>query len=163
MKGALAQINPIVGDVVGNTDKITTHIGEAKAQGASLVVFSELAVVGYPAWDLMLKPRFVQANVEAVHRIAEYCRGVAALVGFIDWTENGSQGSTSAIYFLAVNSNRSLAASPRARRNMRVEARWGRVLRSIQPGLRCSLRPQRHLAESTSVIGVAMPMAWTIR
>jgi NAD+ synthase (glutamine-hydrolysing) len=84
MKIALAQLNPVVGDVIGNTEKIIARIGEAKAQGASLVVFSELAVAGYPPRDLLLKPRFVQANVEAVERIARTCTGIAALVGFVE-------------------------------------------------------------------------------
>jgi NAD+ synthase (glutamine-hydrolysing) len=84
MKVALAQINPIVGDVIGNTDKIIARIEAAREQGASLVVFSELAVAGYPPWDLLLKPRFVQANVEAVRRVAEHCRGIAALVGLVE-------------------------------------------------------------------------------
>ncbi|MEP0844857.1 MAG: NAD+ synthase [Phycisphaerae bacterium] len=84
MKVALAQINPIVGDVVGNTEKILARIDEARGAGASLVVFSELVVAGYPPWDLLLKPRFVQANVEAVGRIAARCRGIAALVGFVE-------------------------------------------------------------------------------
>lgn len=84
MRVALAQINPVIGDVIGNTEKIIARIDEARNQGASLVVFPELAVAGYPPWDLLLKPRFVQANVEAVRRIAEHCRGIAALVGFVE-------------------------------------------------------------------------------
>ncbi|MGB4257422.1 MAG: NAD+ synthase [Phycisphaerae bacterium] len=84
MKIALAQINPVVGDVIGNTEKIIGRIEQARAEGASLVVLPELAVAGYPPWDLLLKPRFVQANVEAVRRIAEHCRGVAALIGFVE-------------------------------------------------------------------------------
>lgn len=84
MRVALAQINPIVGDVLGNTERIIARIDEARRAGASLVVFSEMAVAGYPAWDLLLKPRFVQANVEAVQRIAEHCQGVTALIGFVE-------------------------------------------------------------------------------
>lgn len=84
MRVALAQINPVVGDVIGNTEKIIARIGEARSLGASLVVFSELAVAGYPPRDLLLKPRFVEANVEAVRRIAAHCRGIAALVGFVE-------------------------------------------------------------------------------
>ncbi len=84
MRIALAQINPTVGDVVGNSEKIIDRISQARQAAASLVVFPELAVVGYPPRDLLLKPRFVSANVEAVHRIAERCVGIAALVGFVE-------------------------------------------------------------------------------
>lgn len=84
MKIALAQINLLVGDVIGNTEKIIDRIATAKEHGASLVIFTELSIVGYPPRDLVLKPRFVQANIEAVKRIAEKCMGVAAVVGFVD-------------------------------------------------------------------------------
>jgi len=84
MKIALAQINPTVGDVVGNSEKIIARIEEARSLGVSLVVFPELAVSGYPPRDLLLKPRFVRANVEAVQRIAQACTEVAALVGFVE-------------------------------------------------------------------------------
>lgn len=84
MKIALAQINPIVGDIVGNGEKIIDSISRARQAGASLAVFPELSVVGYPPRDLLLRPRFVQANVEAVQRIAESCVGVAALLGFVE-------------------------------------------------------------------------------
>jgi len=84
MKIALAQIDPIVGDIIGNSDKIIARIGEAKEAGATLVVFPELSVVGYPPRDLLLKPRFVDANVKAVDRIASFCKGIAALVGYVE-------------------------------------------------------------------------------
>lgn len=88
MKLALAQINPIVGDIPGNSEKIIARIHEAREQGASLVVFSELVVTGYPPRDLVLKPRFVQANVEALDCIAGECKEIAALVGFVSVNED---------------------------------------------------------------------------
>ncbi len=84
MRVALAQINPVVGDVVGNAERIVDRIRAAAGLGASLVVFPELAVAGYPPRDLLLKPRFVEANVRAVGRIAEACTETAALVGFVE-------------------------------------------------------------------------------
>jgi len=84
MKIALAQINPIVGDVVGNSDKIIDCISRARQAGAALVAFPELSVTGYPPRDLLLKPRFVRANIEATYRIAESCVGIAALIGFVE-------------------------------------------------------------------------------
>jgi len=83
-------MNPIVGDIQGNSDKIIAHIGEAAKQGASLAVFSELCVVGYPPRDLLNKPEFVRANIKAMHRIAAVCKNVAALVGFVDVNEQAA-------------------------------------------------------------------------
>ncbi|NLX13160.1 MAG: NAD+ synthase [Phycisphaerales bacterium] len=84
MKIALVQLNFVVGDVRGNSEKILAGLGRAASAGASLAIFSELAVVGYPPRDLLLKPEFVRANVKAVQQIAESCRGIACLVGFVE-------------------------------------------------------------------------------
>lgn len=84
MKLALAQLNPVVGDIAGNTDKILRHIEQARSAGVSLVVFPELCVMGYPPKDLLLKPQFVEANVKAVERIAAASTGIAVLVGFVE-------------------------------------------------------------------------------
>jgi NAD+ synthase (glutamine-hydrolysing) len=82
MRIALAQINPIVGDISGNSRKILAFIDRAKAGGANLVVFPELSVIGYPAKDLLLKPQFIDDNLAAVARIASEVRGIDAVVGF---------------------------------------------------------------------------------
>lgn len=84
MRIALAQLNPVVGDIVGNSEKIVACIEQARAGGAGLVVFPELSVMGYPPRDLLLKPRFVQASVAAVQKIARCCTDIAALVGFVE-------------------------------------------------------------------------------
>jgi len=83
MKIALAQLNFIVGDIEGNTAKIIEAMARAEAAGAALVLFSELAVVGYPPKDLLAKPKFVQDNEQALQRIASHARGIAAVVGFV--------------------------------------------------------------------------------
>src|SRR5256885_11942724 len=81
MRLALAQINPIVGDLEGNRDLIFERLAEAKANAADLVVFPELAVTGYPPEDLLLRPGFVRAAEESVERVARESRGVTVLVG----------------------------------------------------------------------------------
>ncbi|MGO8819651.1 MAG: NAD+ synthase [Desulfomonilaceae bacterium] len=86
---AQAQINPIVGDINGNFEKIRNRLDESIASGVDLVTFPELAVTGYPPEDLLLRKRFVIENVEALHDLAESCFGVSALVGFADIVENG--------------------------------------------------------------------------
>ncbi|MFA5183646.1 MAG: NAD+ synthase [Syntrophales bacterium] len=84
MKLALAQINPIVGDLEGNVSKITKKIAEAKAMSADLIVFPELALTGYPPEDLLLKPQFVSANLAALKEVAVAARGPAVYLGFVD-------------------------------------------------------------------------------
>jgi NAD+ synthase (glutamine-hydrolysing) len=82
VKIAIAQINPIVGDLAGNSGKIIGGIQRAEAASADLVVFPELAVMGYPPKDLLLKTRFVDRNIAAVGEIAKACKTTTALVGF---------------------------------------------------------------------------------
>ncbi len=84
MRIALAQINPIVGDIAGNSRMIIDRISQARQANVSLVVFPELSVVGYPPRDLLLKPRFIQANIEAARQIAEHCVGISAIIGFVE-------------------------------------------------------------------------------
>ncbi len=59
MKIALGQINPTVGDFVGNTKKILEYAARAEELGVDLVVFPELAICGYPPADLLEKSSFV--------------------------------------------------------------------------------------------------------
>ncbi|MBC8107069.1 MAG: NAD+ synthase [Anaerolineae bacterium] len=83
MRIALAQINPTVGDIVANTQKILEFTDRAKSQGASIVVFPELSIVGYPPKDLLLKPRFVEDNLRAVRQIASKIpAGIDVIVGY---------------------------------------------------------------------------------
>ena len=82
MKIALAQINPVVGDLAGNVAKHLRCIGQAREQGAELVVFGELSLMGYPPRDLLSRPEFIEASARAVAEVAKACTDVAALVGF---------------------------------------------------------------------------------
>ena len=82
MKIALAQLNPIVGDIDGNAAKVVAYVRRAQKRGADVVVFPELVITGYPPKDLLLKPHFVQRNVEAVSRVAASCTGIIAVVGY---------------------------------------------------------------------------------
>ncbi|MBS3735265.1 MAG: NAD+ synthase [Phycisphaerae bacterium] len=83
MRIALAQTNPVVGDIPYNRDRIAEAIARAGEAGADLVVFSELSVVGYPPRDLVGKEQFVADSVAAVEGLAGHCTSVAALVGFV--------------------------------------------------------------------------------
>ena len=81
---AACQLNPVVGDLAGNVERVLETLEEAEAQGCDLAVFSELVVTGYPPEDLLLKPRFVVENMEAVEKIAARTGRCAAVVGFVD-------------------------------------------------------------------------------
>jgi len=81
MRLALAQIDPVVGDLDGNRSLILERLDEARGTGADLVVFPELAVTGYPPEDLLLRAGFVRAARKSLEQIAGAARGIAALVG----------------------------------------------------------------------------------
>jgi NAD+ synthase (glutamine-hydrolysing) len=78
---ALAQINPVVGDLEGNRELILERLSDARSNSADLVVFPELAVTGYPPEDLLLRPGFIRAAEESVEQIALETRGTTVLVG----------------------------------------------------------------------------------
>ena len=84
MRIALAQINPVVGDLSGNARLIVDWIGRARDQGAGLVLFPELALTGYPPEDLVLKPAFVRDNLRQLNTVVEATKGISAVVGFVD-------------------------------------------------------------------------------
>jgi NAD+ synthase (glutamine-hydrolysing) len=75
VKIALAQINPTVGDFTGNIAKILEYAERARALGAGLVVFPELAVCGYPPADLLEKKAFISRAEQAVSEIAAWTGG----------------------------------------------------------------------------------------
>jgi NAD+ synthase (glutamine-hydrolysing) len=81
---ALAQLNPLVGDLDGNRSKIVSFLTDARAAGSDVVVFPELAVTGYPPEDLLLRPGFVTAARRTLEQIAAEARDVVALVG-VPW------------------------------------------------------------------------------
>ena len=80
---ALAQINPTVGDITGNTARILEYLERAREAQADLVAFPELAITGYPPEDLLFKPSFLQANVEAMQQVVAASAGIAVVVGYV--------------------------------------------------------------------------------
>ncbi len=87
MRLALAQINTVVGDLDGNRALILARLDEARAAGAELVLFPELAVTGYPPEDLLLRPAFVRAARRSLEEIAAATPdGVTALIG-VPWLD----------------------------------------------------------------------------
>ncbi|MGD9839528.1 MAG: NAD+ synthase [Afipia sp.] len=86
----LAQLNPVVGDVTGNAAKARAARKQAKADGADLLVLSELFIAGYPPEDLVLKPAFQAACRAEIETLARETAdgGPAVLIG-TPWVEDG--------------------------------------------------------------------------
>ena len=90
MKIALAQLNPVVGDISGNLARAQTARANAAAQDADLILFSELFITGYPPEDLVLKPAFQSDAMDAVQALAlETKSGPAILIG-TPWVKDGA-------------------------------------------------------------------------
>ena len=87
MKIGFAQLNPTVGDLQGNFDKIVQSYERLAAAGADLVLTPELAVTGYPPQDLVFKSRFVPETLEIVKQLHARVGSAALLVGFVDRNE----------------------------------------------------------------------------
>src|SRR5271168_1213075 len=96
-KISLAQINPTVGDLIGNTRKILEYTAQAQKAGAQLVVFPELAVCGYPPEDLLLKKHFVADNIKALDALIKKVRGICVVTGFVDSDAGGKIYNAAAI------------------------------------------------------------------
>lgn len=78
----MAQINPLVGDIEGNKSRIIELIRQAdRVYGGCCVVFSELALTGYPPEDWLLRPGFINACEQSIHDIAQVCGDIATIVG----------------------------------------------------------------------------------
>ena len=82
LKLYLAQINPIVGDIIQNHRLIIRHIEKATASGADIVIFPELALTGYPPEDLLLKTAFISENTKYIEKISKEVGDIIAIVGF---------------------------------------------------------------------------------
>ncbi|HEY8341042.1 MAG TPA: NAD+ synthase [Egibacteraceae bacterium] len=84
MRLALVQLNPVVGDVRGNAERIATAYRDAAADGADLVAVGELALTGYPPEDLVLRPAFLDAIGDALRSLAAATGDAALVVGFVE-------------------------------------------------------------------------------
>ena len=80
----LAQFNPVVGDIAGNSRRIRELYATADAAGCDIVAFPELSITGYPPEDLVLKSGFVAENQQAMRDIVAATQGCVAVFGFVD-------------------------------------------------------------------------------
>src|SRR5437764_8792297 len=81
---AACQINPVVGDLNGNVGRVLAALEQAENADADVAVFPELVLTGYPPEDLLLKPGFVEDNLEALEKVAARTGQCAAVIGFVD-------------------------------------------------------------------------------
>ncbi len=97
MNIALAQQNYTVGDIEGNTLKIMDAINRAKHEKADMVIFSEQAISGVPAFDLLRKSTFLELCEDALVQIASCCDGITAVVGLPILTSKGTISAAAVI------------------------------------------------------------------
>ena len=83
MRVRLAQLNPTVGDIQGNTSRIFSQIERAREQGVELLILPELAVCGYPPMDLLNLPEFRDTIYKANETIIDQCFEIALIFGTI--------------------------------------------------------------------------------
>ena len=105
LRVALAQTNPTVGDLAGNAAKILHYMEKARALGADLVAFPELALSGYPPEDLLLKPQFISETKVKLQELVKASEGITAVIGFVDANNDvynaaavASNGSLAGVY-----------------------------------------------------------------
>lgn len=81
MRILAAQINPTIGDLVGNTKRIIQFIEQGRNEGADLVVFPEMALSGYPPEDFILLPHFMEAVAKKLEEIVQASQDIAVIIG----------------------------------------------------------------------------------
>ena len=96
LRVAGAQLNPIVGDISGNEDKVTEAMAWAEEEGADVLLLPELAITGYPPEDLVLRREFVDASVAAIERLAARSGRVTTVVGYVDRAQPAHRGAADA-------------------------------------------------------------------
>ncbi len=98
LKIALAQLNFLVGDMAGNTEKIIAAVYKAQAQSARMVIFSELALTGYPPEDLLLRAETLEKVARSLKKIREACPDCYVIVGHPEQIKNQLLNAVSVFY-----------------------------------------------------------------
>ena len=103
LRVALAQINPTVGDLAGNSALIRANLKEGKKAGAHVIVFPEMILTGYPVEDLATRPSFQSASIKAVEQLAkdiesDGCGDLVGVVGYLDRNNGAPQNAIALIH-----------------------------------------------------------------
>lgn len=98
----IAQMNPTVGDFAGNLERILAFMKQAGEKRCDLLVFPELAVCGYPVWDLAIKKSFIDANLRSLKKIMQASRRFkgSVVVGYVDEGPKGFEKSRNALAWI---------------------------------------------------------------
>ncbi len=100
LRVALAQINPTVGDLVGNAALISKYTDQAIAASADVVVFPEMVLTGYPVEDLAMRASFRRASKEAMDQLASTLNpSIVSVVGYLDQSPTGAPQNKVAIVY----------------------------------------------------------------
>jgi NAD+ synthetase len=97
VKIAIAQINCMLGDLVGNAARIVEYADRAQEQGASLLLTPELSLCGYPPEDLLLREGFFQACEQVLEELAARIRGITVVVGHPHEAPDGSRYNAASV------------------------------------------------------------------
>ena len=103
MRILVAQLNPIVGDLAGNTHKILRTLDSARTKGVDIVLFSELTICGYPPEDLLLHSSFIESMEKCLEEIIRASSRITAVVGLV--RKNLSKGEKPLLNSAAIISN----------------------------------------------------------
>ncbi len=95
---AIAQINPTVGDLDSNAKKIIQYIQRARSFGVDVLSFPELALTGYPPEDLLLKPKFIQDNLEKLKEVVKNVDNMVVITSYVDTKDKYLYNAAAIIY-----------------------------------------------------------------
>ncbi len=84
MKIAMAQINPTIADITGNKKKIISFIKNAASEGTDIVIFPEMATIGYPPMDFLENRKLINDNLSSIEEIARHSTDIAIICGYVD-------------------------------------------------------------------------------
>jgi len=82
MRVSLGQFNAVVGDLAGNAARMREMYRRAVSNGSDLLIFPELAICGYPPWDLLCKKHFISDGEKILNELASGCTDLTMIVGF---------------------------------------------------------------------------------
>jgi len=100
---ALGQFNAVVGDLVGNAEKMRETYAQALNAGIDLLVFPELAICGYPPEDLLLKKHFLEDNRSTLEKLAADCPQTTIIIGFAESYQGNTYNSAAVLQSGSVN------------------------------------------------------------
>ena len=103
MKIAIAQLNPVIGDISGNAKLILDAAQKAKKLDAKLMITPELSLIGYPPRDLLIYPSLIEAAVLELENLAKYLPSeIAVLVGTVTFNYQAANTGEKSLFNSAV-------------------------------------------------------------